>query len=187
MNLHNKYFIHMYKCTAPYHIKRVITYLTSIFTSRLCSLHQSFAVLSAPRSPLVPHRLSREFYCNKPSRQGHFKLYTSFLRWGRLFSVFDTLWLIVADFHVKNYFLSSNVAIFWQVKKATCLWFKTLLVAMAVSSCFVQWDSFSFTWIVLLLNTIMLQNALRLLARESHILPMSSFFVLTNNIPSLNR
>ena len=78
MNLHNKYFIHMYKCTVPYHIKRVITYLTSIFTSRLCSLNQSFAVLSTPRSPLVPHRLSREFYCNKPSRQGHFKLYTSF-------------------------------------------------------------------------------------------------------------
>ena len=73
MNLHNKYFIHMYKCTVPDHVKRVITYLTSIFTSRLCSLNQSFAVLSAARSPLVPHRLSREFYCNKPSRQGHFK------------------------------------------------------------------------------------------------------------------
>ena len=186
MNLHNKYFIHMYKCTVPYHVKRVITYLTSIFTSRLCSLNQSFAVLSAPRSPLVPHRLSREFYLNKPSRQGHFKLYTFFKVRAIIFCFWPSLahcgWL-----SFKKITLFLQMSLFWQVKKATCLWFKTLLVAMAVSSCFVQWDSFSFTWIVLLLNMIMLQNALRLLARESHILPMSSLFVLTNNIPSLNR
>lgn len=87
----------MYKCTVPYHIKRVITYLTSIFTSRLCSLNQSFAVLLAPRSSLVPHRLSRAFYCNKPSRQGHFKLYILLFQgkgdYFLFLTLFGSLWL----------------------------------------------------------------------------------------------